>query len=529
MRVALDAEGLGDLHAAGLRNAADVVARQVDQHHVLGALLRVGQQLGLQRLVLLGCGPARTRAGDGPHGDDLAGLLTRAGRVRRARKGGGQLLTHQDLRRRAHDLEVPHVVVVHVGAGVERAQRPVQRQRALGVALLQALAQHDLHAVARGNVGLATLHCGLERSLGELALHGIAGAAPDLGRRDGKAQLVDQLGQALLAVEPGVGRARIGPDDEVQAPGQVVDDGQLLGLQQLDVGRADAAGLAHAVQLLLDEAHGLVAEVAGQAATEPRQPRAQGRLEAGLDLGDEVQRVALVRLHHPTVGDDLAALPRGTQQRAGRQPDEGIAPEALAAHHRLQQKAVAAASSELQVQRQRGFEVGKGLGDEGNAVVAFGGKALEFEFGDHGFSPGRHHNGLHKRSVRCVGKSGHCAALAGQEQPMREDTVRRPRSARSASPGPGSPALRARDGNWRGCGRGHGDQYSRGHVPRFSSVRQSARVRWRTARSGKATPWTGNHLACGPEQAQTQSARPPGSCWPPGDCVATSLDPRRTG
>ena len=32
VRVALDDEGLGDLHAAGLRDAADVVAREVDQH-----------------------------------------------------------------------------------------------------------------------------------------------------------------------------------------------------------------------------------------------------------------------------------------------------------------------------------------------------------------------------------------------------------------------------------------------------------------------------------------------------------------
>jgi hypothetical protein len=44
---------------------------------------------------------------------------------------------------------------------------------------------------------------------------------------------------------------------------------------------------------------------------------------------------------------------------------------------------VAAAAGQLQVQRQRRLEVGKGLGDERDAVEALRGKALEFEFGDH--------------------------------------------------------------------------------------------------------------------------------------------------
>ena len=45
VRVALDHRVLAHAHAADLRDAAHVVAAQVDQHHVLGALLRVGEQL----------------------------------------------------------------------------------------------------------------------------------------------------------------------------------------------------------------------------------------------------------------------------------------------------------------------------------------------------------------------------------------------------------------------------------------------------------------------------------------------------
>jgi hypothetical protein len=109
VRIALDDEGLGHLDAAGLGDAADVVARQVDQHQVFGAFLRVGRQLGFQRLVLLGRGATRARAGQRADRD-----LAAFGRV---------LLAHQDLGAGADDLEVAHVVEVHVGRGSASAAR----------------------------------------------------------------------------------------------------------------------------------------------------------------------------------------------------------------------------------------------------------------------------------------------------------------------------------------------------------------------------------------------------------------------
>ena len=52
----------GDASRTG--HSAEVVASQVDQHHVLGTLLAVGQQVGRQ-LVVVGVGrAARARAGD---------------------------------------------------------------------------------------------------------------------------------------------------------------------------------------------------------------------------------------------------------------------------------------------------------------------------------------------------------------------------------------------------------------------------------------------------------------------------------
>jgi hypothetical protein len=87
VRVALDEHQLVDLHAAELAHAAHVVAAQVDQHHVLGALLFVVQHLLGQRVVFgLGCA-ARARSGDGP-------VLHLA-----------LMHAHQQLRRRARQLQ----------------------------------------------------------------------------------------------------------------------------------------------------------------------------------------------------------------------------------------------------------------------------------------------------------------------------------------------------------------------------------------------------------------------------------------
>ncbi|MNN46887.1 hypothetical protein D3C81_1612870 [compost metagenome] len=66
------------------------------------------------------------------------------------------------------------------------------------------------------------------------------------------------------------------------------------------------------------------------------------------------------------------------------QADKRKAPEALAADHRFQQEGVDAARlrlGQLQVQRQRRFQVGKGLGDQRDAVVALVGQRFEFQFG----------------------------------------------------------------------------------------------------------------------------------------------------
>jgi hypothetical protein len=91
--------------------ATQVVASQVHQHHVLGALLLVSQQLLGDAAVLVDVGAARARAGD------------------RARRHVAPADRQQRLGACAGDLEVAEVEEVHVGAGIDRPQAAVDRER----------------------------------------------------------------------------------------------------------------------------------------------------------------------------------------------------------------------------------------------------------------------------------------------------------------------------------------------------------------------------------------------------------------
>ena len=200
VRVALDRESLGDLDAAGLGNASDVVAGQIDQHQMLGSLFRIGIQFSFERQIELGRRTARAGAGQGSDGDLVA--------CRRV------LAAHQDFRRGTDDLEVAHVVEIHVGRRVERAQRAVQAQRALRVGLAQPLTHLHLHHVAGGDVLLGAQDRGDVVVLGEITQHLAQRAG--LNRR-GLHALVepsDQRLEALTRSGQGVGFLRVRVNDQ---------------------------------------------------------------------------------------------------------------------------------------------------------------------------------------------------------------------------------------------------------------------------------------------------------------------------
>ena len=111
VRIALDEFEALDAHRAVLRDAPQVVAAQVHQHDVLGALLGIGGQLGGQRLVFFLVAAARARAGDGP--------------VKRL----AILHLHQHLRRAAHDRRIAQLQKIHIGRGIHHAQRAIDLKR----------------------------------------------------------------------------------------------------------------------------------------------------------------------------------------------------------------------------------------------------------------------------------------------------------------------------------------------------------------------------------------------------------------
>ena len=65
VRIALDDHQVRDADGAVFRDAPYVVATEIDEHQVLGALLLVGDQLG-HHAIVVGCrAPATARTGDG--------------------------------------------------------------------------------------------------------------------------------------------------------------------------------------------------------------------------------------------------------------------------------------------------------------------------------------------------------------------------------------------------------------------------------------------------------------------------------
>ena len=82
----------------GRATRPEVVAAEVDEHDVLGALLRVALKLLGEELVLGRCGATRPGAGDRVRGQAVA------------------LDLEQQFRRRADDLEARHPDVVEVRA-----------------------------------------------------------------------------------------------------------------------------------------------------------------------------------------------------------------------------------------------------------------------------------------------------------------------------------------------------------------------------------------------------------------------------
>ena len=308
--VGLDGHEVLDLHGSVLAHASEVVAPEVHQHHVLGPLLLVLEQLAGDARVLLDVRAARPRAGDRARGD----LAARHGQKR--------------LGTRPRDLEVAEVEEVHVRAGVDSAQTAVDRERVHRRGRRPALRGHDLEGVPGVHVlddagdhrleGL-TRHVALELGHGAIRVRRMARPR----HRSGEPPA--HVGDGVVGGGVGVVHVLLGVHVGQHADRvlEVVEDDQHVGEHQRQVGHADRVGVG--LPERFDRAHEVIAEHA-------HRPSGEGR---------QVGQRRLVVARHGGRGDlvRVAGVPeRPANHLAGPEADERVAAHALALIGRFQEE-----------------------------------------------------------------------------------------------------------------------------------------------------------------------------------------------
>ncbi len=319
--VALDgAEGL-DADGAGVGDAAEVVACEIDQHDVLGGFLRVGEELAFEeRVVGIVCA-ARARAGDGAERGDAAGQ------------------PHEGLWRGADDLRIAKVEVVHVGRRVEQPQGAVDLER-IGMALAgEADGEHELEDIARADVVFHAGDAFDERGFAQAGLWRLVAAARRGGRL-GPAQGDDEFAAEALPFPllPGV--------QERDAAREVIEDEQRTRRDEEGV-RVSGGGRGRGGEAF-KAAHEVVGDEAGEAAIHG---------QAG-DAGEEFGRGGECRADPGEHGGAVGRI-AGLDTDAGgfAQTDEAVATEPLAALDAFE-KEPGAEGGELAERRDGRVEIG---------------------------------------------------------------------------------------------------------------------------------------------------------------------------
>ena len=146
VRVALHIHEIFYLHRAIFAHASQVVAAQVHQHHVLGALFLVVAHLFFEAQIF--------------------GLVVAAG----MRPGNRAVLelapghANQHLWRRAQNLRLRHAKKINIGRRIYLPQRAIEIERRNAWNEVEPLREHNLENIARCNVLLASLYAAHEIS-----------------------------------------------------------------------------------------------------------------------------------------------------------------------------------------------------------------------------------------------------------------------------------------------------------------------------------------------------------------------------
>ena len=316
VRVALDVHQRRHLHGPGHADAAEVVACEIDEHDVLGALLFGRLQLVGHLLLVRRIAAAAARAGDRMRLDDAV------------------LDADQHLRRRADDVHVAEFEIVHVRRRIDRPKRAIHLERMrIGLAR-EALRHLDLIRVAARNVRLRALdfrHKLLTRVVRDEG-------ALDVGRarrvvrqarerlREARDKLLD-LPRRLpvrgvdIAIEPRVA-------DDFDLALQVIEDEQRVAEQEDRL--REALRIRFRQRQFLVVAGAFVRHVADGAAVESRQPFDRHRRQSPQLIFDLEQRVA-----RRLVGERVVARAEDTVRLGA---DEAVSCEPLAAFDGFEQE-----------------------------------------------------------------------------------------------------------------------------------------------------------------------------------------------
>jgi hypothetical protein len=149
MAVALDHPVGIDGHRARDRHAPQIVAREIDEHHVLCILFRIAQQFGFQRRIASLVRAARPRTGNG------------------AQLRLSCVAFHERFRGRSHHGDIPELAKKHVRRGIEQPQRAIGFEWRQGMAAFESRREHELVHVARRDIFLRAPHAGRMRFLGQ--------------------------------------------------------------------------------------------------------------------------------------------------------------------------------------------------------------------------------------------------------------------------------------------------------------------------------------------------------------------------
>jgi len=360
VRVAFHEHQVLDLNGAEVRDAAEVVTAEIDEHDVLGDLFGVGAQIGFERAI--------------------GGLIL----MSRARSGYRPVLdiaafdADKELRGGANDVagDAPVAVAVvereteevHIGGGVHDAQGAVDFEGVDGGCAIEALRKNALEDVAGGDVVLDLVHGAEEvRTGGARDQIERSGGAPRAGGKWAREESLESIETSAGLVVKGIGGSagiagEIGRDDEVDLLLDVVEGEHLVEEHQVCVWHVEIIGGERGKPLDLSD--DVIRKEADGSGGKGRQTgQASGRmrgelaLELGKDIAFEVTCVGGGRVRE--------GLPARRESLVGLDADEGVAANALAAFDRFEQEGfgllridVLGMPCEAQKGAHRGLEIG---------------------------------------------------------------------------------------------------------------------------------------------------------------------------